>query len=127
MGPIGWVIYRYILFADDVVCAMAHEHGATLQLVVWKTAGDVGRGLPGLGPGFAREKSGNLVISPADAEGGFHRRSPSSFRKGIFQIQKRGDQPAAPQERKQLPMDASGERGWPSPSALRKMSLPPHL
>ena len=92
IGSTGGVAREYLLYADDIVCIMAHEHRPTLQLAAWEGSEDMQVDLVEGGLETAKEKSGNFLMSPQDDVEGLRRRQHLAKRRAAFQNQNRGDQ-----------------------------------
>ena len=97
---------------DAATSAMAHEHRATLRLTAWENADCVVAELAALSLGSAQGNSENFLISSTGKAEDFHRRCPSTTRKGRFRVTRRDnpltalrdhvEAPAQPEEESDL-------------------------
>ena len=81
------MILKYLLFADDVTCLMAHEHKPTFQLAARDGSVDMQGELLDLGLNSATEKSENILMSPREVAEGLHRRTQYGELKAAFQLE----------------------------------------
>ena len=92
MGPTSRVCCLYILYAGDLLCALAHEHLPILSLAEWENTEDTLQEMAELGPPLAGEKSEGLLISPKHTAEDVFRRRAGLSRKGHYGVKKRDDQ-----------------------------------
>ena len=88
----GGVRCLFLVYADDLLCLLAHEHLPTLILAEWENAEDALQTLEDLGLSSAADKSESLLIPPGDMVGDLFRRQAHLTRRGHYEVKKRDDQ-----------------------------------
>ena len=69
------VIWCHLIYADDVLCALAHEHQEIVISAAHQSADTHSTALSELGLGTTQEKSVNFLVPPSRTEDSFFRRS----------------------------------------------------
>ena len=101
-GRAGGAEYCDLVYADDVISAIARRNREVVTQAANEDAGYLKQGFAGLGLGSTLPKSFNFLMASPDTTGGFFRRFPLAFRDSDKRIMKEDDEP----ERKRL-----GDRG----------------
>ena len=56
VGPTSDVVCQYLVYADDVLCAVAHPNKRVLRLAAWENAEDAEGVMHSLGLGMSRRE-----------------------------------------------------------------------